>query len=54
MRSHECSEELLQALRCQAHVLNTALENYRPGQSELILFGGINLLKPALAIPTDF
>jgi hypothetical protein len=35
-------------------VLNTVLEKYRPGQSELILFGGINLLKPALAIRTDF
>jgi hypothetical protein len=29
-------------------VLNSALEKYRPGQSEPILFGGENLLKPAL------
>jgi hypothetical protein len=32
-------------------VLNTALEKYRPGQSEPILAGGKNLLKPG---PTMF
>jgi hypothetical protein len=31
-------------------VLNSALEKYRPGQSEPILVGGINLLKPALRL----
>ncbi len=33
-------------------VLNTALANYRPGQSEPILVGGKNLLKPALRLLT--
>ena len=33
-------------------VLNTALEKYRPGQSEPILVGGKNLLKPALRLMT--
>ena len=33
-------------------VLNSALENYRPGQSEPILVGGKNLLKPALRLMT--
>ena len=31
-------------------VLNSALEKYRPGQSEPILVGGENLLKPALRL----
>ena len=31
-------------------VLNSALEKYRPGQSEAILVGGENLLKPALQL----
>jgi plasmid replication initiation protein len=31
-------------------VLNSALEKYRPGQSEPILVGGENLLKPALQL----
>jgi Initiator Replication protein len=31
-------------------VLNIALERYRPGQSEAILVGGGNLLKPALRL----
>jgi hypothetical protein len=35
-------------------VLNTALEEYRPGQSEPILVGGENLLKPALRLMTDY
>jgi hypothetical protein len=30
-------------------ILNTALEKYRPGQSELILVGGHKVLKPALS-----
>ena len=33
-------------------VLNTALEKYRSGQSEPILVGGENLLKPALRLMT--
>jgi len=33
-------------------VLNTALEKYRPDQSEPILVGGKNLLKPALRLMT--
>ena len=33
-------------------VLNTALEKYRPGQSEPILVRGKNLLKPALRLMT--
>jgi plasmid replication initiation protein len=35
-------------------VLNRALENYRRGQSEPILVGGVNLLKPALRLMTDY
>jgi hypothetical protein len=31
-------------------VLNSALEKYRPGQSEPIFVGGENLLKPALRL----
>jgi hypothetical protein len=31
-------------------ILNTALEKYRPGQSDLILVGGRELLKPALRL----
>ena len=31
-------------------VLNSALEKYRPGQSEPILVGGENMLKPALRL----
>jgi hypothetical protein len=31
-------------------VLNSALEKYRPGQSEPILVGGENVLKPALGL----
>ena len=34
------------------NVLNTAFEKCRPGQSEPILVGGINLLKPALRLMT--
>jgi hypothetical protein len=33
-------------------VLNTALEKYRPGQSEPILVGGNKVLKPALRLMT--
>jgi plasmid replication initiation protein len=35
-------------------VLNSALEKYRPGQSEPILVGGLNLLKPALRLTTSY
>jgi hypothetical protein len=35
-------------------VLNTALEKYRPGQSEPILVGGKNRLKPALLLMTSY
>jgi plasmid replication initiation protein len=35
-------------------ILNTALEKYRPGQSELILVGGHKVLKPALRLMTWF
>jgi hypothetical protein len=35
-------------------VLNTALGKYRPGQSEPILVGGENLLKPALQLTTSY
>ena len=31
-------------------VLNSALEKYRPGQSDPILVGGLSLLKPALRL----
>ena len=33
-------------------VLNTALEKYRPGQSEPILVGDAKVLKPALRLMT--
>jgi hypothetical protein len=35
-------------------VLNTALEKYRPGQSEAVLVGGRNVLKPALRLMTAY
>jgi plasmid replication initiation protein len=35
-------------------VLDTALQQYRPGQSELILVGGIAQLKPALRLMTAY
>ena len=35
-------------------VLNTALGKYEPGQSEPILVGGKNLLKPALRLMTSY
>src|SRR5206468_894355 len=35
-------------------VLNAALEQYRPGQSEPILVGGNNRLKPALRLMSDY
>ena len=34
------------------NVLNTALEKYRPGQSEPILVGDAKVLKPALRLMT--
>jgi hypothetical protein len=35
-------------------VLNSALVKYRPGQSEPILVGGDNRLKPALRLMADY
>jgi hypothetical protein len=35
-------------------VLNTALQKYRPGRSDLILIGGISLLKPALRLMMSY
>ena len=35
-------------------VLDTALRKYRPGRSDLIPVGGINLLKPALRLMTGY
>ena len=34
----------------ERNVLNIGLQKYRPGQSEPILIGGENLLKPALKL----
>jgi hypothetical protein len=34
----------------ERYVLNIGLQKYRPGQLELILVGGENLLKPALRL----
>jgi hypothetical protein len=38
----------------EREVLNSALEKYQPGQSEPILVGGNNLLKPALRLMSDY
>jgi Initiator Replication protein len=35
-------------------VLDTALQKYRAGRTEPVLVGGINLLKPALELMTDY
>jgi plasmid replication initiation protein len=35
-------------------VLDTALQKYRPGRSDLILIGGISLLKPALRLMMSY
>jgi plasmid replication initiation protein len=35
-------------------VLDTALQKYRAGKDEPVLVGGINLLKPALRLMTDY
>jgi replication initiator protein len=35
-------------------VLDAALQKYRPGRSDLILVGGISLLKPALRLMTGY
>ena len=35
-------------------MLNSALEKYRPGQSEPVFVGGKNLLKPALRLMTSY
>jgi hypothetical protein len=46
------------ALRPEHHgrrrALNSALEKYRPGQSELILVGGNKVIKPALRLMTNY
>jgi hypothetical protein len=36
------------------NVLNTALKKYRPGQSDAILVGAENVLKPALRLMTNY
>ena len=38
----------------EREVLNSALEKYQPGESEPILVGGNNLLKPALRLMSDY
>jgi hypothetical protein len=38
----------------ERNVLNSALEKYRPGQTEPILVGGENLLKPALRLMSQY
>jgi Initiator Replication protein len=38
----------------ERNVLNIGLQKYRPGQSEPILIGGENLLKPALRLMGDY
>ena len=38
----------------EREVLNSALEKYRPGQSEPILVGGVQLLKPALQLMSSY
>jgi hypothetical protein len=38
----------------ERNVLNIGLQKYRPGQSEPILIGGENLLKPALRLMSDY
>jgi hypothetical protein len=35
-------------------VLNSALQKYRPGQSDPILVGGMSLLKPALRLMSSY
>ena len=40
--------------RATRAVLDTALQKYRPGQSDPILVGGITLLKPALQLMTSY
>ena len=35
-------------------VLNTALQKYRPGRTDLIPVGGIGQLKPALRLMMDY
>jgi hypothetical protein len=38
----------------ERNVLNIGLQKYRPGQSEPILIGGDNMLKPALRLMSDY
>jgi hypothetical protein len=38
----------------ESNVLNSALEKYRPGQTEPILVGGENLLKTALRLMSQY
>jgi hypothetical protein len=40
--------------RPERAVLDTALQKYRAGRTEPVLVGGINLLKPALRLMTDY
>ena len=40
--------------RSSRAVLDTAIQKYRPGRSELILVGGIAQLKPALRLMMDY
>jgi hypothetical protein len=35
-------------------VLDTALQKYRPGRTDLIPVGGVDQLKPALRLMTDY
>ena len=35
-------------------ILNTALEKYRPGQSDPVMVGGVKLLKPALQLMSGY
>ena len=55
--AHFCLLAFKKAISCckaERDVLNHALEKYRPGQSEPILIGGENLLKPALQLMNVF
>jgi hypothetical protein len=40
--------------KAERNVLNIGLQKYRPGQSEPILVGGENLLKPTLRLMSDY
>jgi hypothetical protein len=51
---HQCPKELLHALAPRRAVLDTALQKYRPGRTDLIPVGGIAQLKPALRLMMDY